>query len=224
MKFLLGFFIVISMNNLFGSTNYVKPKFDNYYSDISLYINLDSNKCNIQNRGIFEVCYNSKLNRVESGWAIINSELIDKGNIQARPNFYKDKEVFTLAPSQIKSPIHKGHTFVTDSDFDFDINILKLTYNMLNVLPMLDKTNVGAWRKVELRGRLLALQVGEILSITKIKYTEDSRFGIPAGHFPVAFYRIYLGEDIQECYETQNIGVTGITLSEQEISCETLIQ
>lgn len=34
----------------------------------------------------------------------------------------------------------------------------------------------------------------------------------------------FIGEDIQECYETQNIGVTGITLTEQEINCETLIQ
>jgi DNA/RNA endonuclease G (NUC1) len=219
MKLKLAIMSLLFTINLMA--DYVKPNFSNYYADISKYIDMEN--CNKLNREIFEVCYNYEKTRVQSGWAIISSEYMDKVNIIKRPNFYKDRSVFTLAPSVIKDPIHKGHTFVTDSDFDFDNTILRYTYNMLNIVPMIGKTNVGSWRKVELRGRLLALQVGEILSITKIYYDPISKFDIPVGKFPTHFQRIYIGENIEECYETQNIGVSGITLNEQKIDCEKLL-
>ena len=132
---------------------------------------------------------------------------MDLVNLKKRPNFYKDKEVFTFAPSLIKDSIHKGHTFAADSDFDFNESTLKLTYNMLNITPMPEKVNIGSFRKIELRGRLLALQMGEILSITKVIYNEEvSRFGLPIGITPIKFQRIYIGEDLEECYETNNFG------------------
>lgn len=216
-KLIISIIILISVNS-FGA----KFQFNEYYTEIENYVNLE--ECNFQNREIYEVCWDNKNNRASSGWTIIDSALMDETNLKKRPSFYKDKMVNTLLPSQIKDPIHKGHTFATDSDFDFSKDKLKLTYNMLNITPMPEKVNIGSFRKIELRGRLLALQMGEILSITKVIYDEEvSRFGLPIGITPIKFQRIYIGEDLEECYETNNFGTGKESLFEQKVDCETLL-
>lgn len=215
-KLIISIIILISVN-LFGA----KFQFNEYYTEIENFVNLE--ECNFQNREIYEVCWDNKNNRASSGWTIIDSDLMDEINLKKRPSFYKDKIVNTLIPSQIKDPIHKGHTFAIDEDFDYNKNTLKLTYNMINITPMPEKVNIDSWRKVELRGRLIALKLGQVLSITKVEYLEDSRFNIPEGKFPSKFIRIYIGEDFEECYETSNLLTEKISLHDQKIDCEKLI-
>ena len=195
----------------------LSENFEVYKEDISLYV--DINKCNVQSRNIYEVCWDDANSRASSGWAIIDPAYLNVGNIPKRPNFYQDKEVKTLAVSQYKLPLHKGHTFAKDEDYDYDKDILKLTYNLINITPMYSSVNIGIWRKIESRGRELALKVGPVLSITKVEYREESKFGIPAGKYPSKFTRIYIVDDLVECYESGNTAMEIGRLNAHQIEC-----
>ena len=187
-------------------------------SRILNYIKMDT--CKLIDRKYYTVCWNFEKNVAESGWTIIDPAYMNTGNINKRSSFYKDKEVQTLSPTQIKNPLHKGHTFAKDEDFDYIQESLKSTYNMINITPMYGKINIGIWRKIENRGRTLAKDFGPIISITKISYTDDSKFGIPAGKYPKEFIRIYIGSNFEECYKSGNDINENNNLLEHKIECK----
>ena len=219
-----GLRLVISMLIVFGiSINLFAARplndFKPYYEDLKNYIPFKN--CNLVHNKIYEVCWNLKNGMPDSGWAIIDPLKMDSENISKKPSFYKYQEgkIKTMLPNMIKNPFHKGHIFAKDEDFDYDKEDLKLTYNMLNITPMYGKVNVGIWRKIENRGRELASKVGPVLSITKIDYSEESKFGFGPGKYPILFTRIYITEDTVECYQAENNDSENSILSTHVVSC-----
>lgn len=205
------FFILVIVGASFakGDTNMV--------DSVTQYIDLD--KCDKQRRdNLYTVCWDAARKVPVSGWSEIYSDKIDVGNIKARPNFYKDQMVDTIAPSQIKLPNERGHTFANDSDNDYSPESLKATYNMINITPMYEALNVGMWRKVENRGKTLAKQYLSITSITLVEYFPDKKYDLV---YPKRYIRIYSnpGLGIEECYAADNKKISA-PLSTIKINCD----
>lgn len=214
----IGISIILFVLIMLFSTNVKAEPVPTVQEEIAQYIDLK--QCDIHDRFWYTVCWNNKLNLATSGWTIISSDNIDKINIEKRPNFYKDNFVKTLSPTQIKLPNHNGHTFANDSDNDYNIEALKSTYNMINITAMHGTVNTGAWRKVENRGKELARSLGDIISITKVEWYDEPKYGIP---YPKAFTRIYVTEDEPECYRVENIDRKSTFLKNYQVDCKNLI-
>lgn len=183
---------------------------------------IDLNKCNKVTEVVYSVCWNNDLRIPESGWTVIKGSKIDSQNIKARPNFYKDNGYNTISPEQIQMPNERGHTFANDSDNDYDIDILKSTYNMINITPMHEAINVGAWRKVENRGKVLARKLEDVISITLVEYFDTPKYNMDT-LYPKSYTRIYITEDDDECYRVYNDGKPSLKLENYKIDCKKLL-
>lgn len=190
--------------------------------------------CDKIDRVTFNVCWNYDGEVPLAGWSFILKDFKDTGNISKRPTFFKDKEVTSLLPNDYNLPFHRGHTFANDGDNDFDQVNLKRTYNMLNITPMYGVINTNQWKLVERKGRELSdINNGpKVLSITLIKYPEESKLGFFPGtkinysRIPTSYIRIYYIEETQEeyCYEVKNspVRIKNDTLSDYQIDCESI--
>ena len=187
--------------------------------EVSIYIP----KCDtIINKKYYKVCWNNELNVAESGWSIIDGSVIDKKNILARPRFYINDIVQTLKTDQIDYPNHRGHTFANDNDNDYSLDALRSTYDMINITPMHQTINIGAWRKVENRGNVLAKDIGEVISVTLVEYSNEEKYGIK--NYPLSYTRIYITEDEHECYKVDNLDRKSDKLQSYKINCKTLLK
>ena len=188
--------------------------------DVKLYINL--NTCNQVDVTIYSVCWDDKINMPVAGWTIIDDDVIDYKNIKQRPHFYNSTNVpNVLKPTSISLPNHNGHTFANDGDNDYSEESLNATYNMLNITPMHETTNMGAWRKVENRGKKLAKESGDVLSITLVEYFNKPKYGLT---YPKSFTRIYVTEDETECYKVDNLDRKSSDLKSYKINCKDLVR
>ena len=213
----IGFILAFIVVTFFASTLKAEEYNHSFANDAGAYIDLS--KCNDHSKGWYTVCWDDE-NRVPvSGWTIIDSLLIDRGNLIKRPNFHKDGILNTMSPKDIKMPDERGHTFANDADNDYNKDALKSTYNMMNITPQLDKVNTGIWRKIETRGRFLAKQIGEVGSITLVEYNNTMKNGFK---YPISYTRIYIGEDIEECYKVPNIIPEYKSISKYKIDCTSI--
>ena len=186
--------------------------------DVAMYIH---NCKNLQDKHYYKVCWNDDLGVAEAGWTVIDGSKIDKKNIIKRATFFIDDKVKTLKPEQIEMPNQRGHTFANDNNLDYNTEALKSTYNMINITAMHQTINVGAWRKVENRGNTIAKEDGKVTSITLVEYG-DEKYNIQK--YPVSYTRIYITEDIHECYKVDNLDRKSDKLESYKIDCQTLIK
>ncbi len=186
--------------------------------DISLYIP----KCdNLIDKNYYNVCWNDELGVADAGWTIIDGSKIDKKNIVKRATFYVNDKVQTLKPEQIEMPNQRGHTFANDNNLDYDNEALKSTYDMINITPMHQTINVGAWRKVENRGNILAKDIGKVISVTLVEYGGE-KYNIQK--YPLSYTRIYITEDEHECYKVDNLDRKSGQLNSYKIDCQSIIK
>ena len=189
--------------------------------------------CDKVDRGVFVACWNYDLDAPLSGWSIVDGELIKSGNIVKKPNFYKDKEVASLKPTDYALPFHRGHTFANDEDNDYSVDSIKQTYNMLNITPMYGQINIGIWRKVENFGDTLATEMGstKVLAITLIEYKENQvgkyhGTKIDYARIPSSYTRIYVSDLTGEefCFKVDNIAekVPNDSLEAHRIDCNSI--
>ena len=210
----IGLFTVsLSGNDLSN----VKPE---VLDDASMFIDL--NKCNQLDEKTYSVCWNNTLNAPDAGWTIIDGNNIGLSNIKKRPVFFDDHRVqLAYNHKSIQLPNHNGHTFANDSDNDYSNETLHSTYNMINITPMHESLNIGAWRKIENRGKILAKQAGEVTSITLVEYFDSPKYNML---YPKAYTRIYLTEDISECYKADNLDRKSSSLQSYKIDCKKLLR
>ena len=185
---------------------------------VSDYIDMAS--CNKQDKKYYSVCWDDKNNVPVSGWSLIDGSLIDKGNTKKRPSFYKDQVLKTMAPVDIQMPDERGHTFANDNDNDYNSEALKSTYNMINITPQDGKFNTGLWRKIESRGNNLARKIGEVEAITIVEYDGTTKNNFL---YPKSYTRIYLAEDVSECYKVPNIVPEFKNINQYKVDCVDLL-
>ena len=217
MKKILGLIIVFTIS-LFG---------------LELKDFVNTAKCDqIIDKNLFSICYSYKHKGALSGWTKINGKLAAKDGIKERPKFYEEESI----PNRYRTKYsdytgygkdwNRGHIIVSDAEADYDYNELIKTYSMANIVPMSATLNQKTWTKVERYGRMVALKLGELDSITIIDYTNsDSSFnGIT---IPSDFYRIYYNNEhnFQKCFYYKNIldvDVVNDDLRDHEIDCNSI--
>ena len=198
-------------------------------AEISDYI--DTKKCDqIIDKQLYQICYSYKNKGALGGWVKLEGDLVGKGEIKKRPKFYSESNLPVKYRSNNKDYTgfgdnwNRGHFIVADADFDYSLNALNKAYTMANIIPMSALVNQKTWTKVERYGRMLALKLGYINSISIAKYNGSEKVGNRVT-IPTDLYRIYFNNEakFERCFYYKNeldIDYKNDKLKDHEIDCD----
>ncbi len=252
MKFKFSTFILFASLSAFASThslvsNYGLAQLNQNTLDKNTYNTVTSEKVNINsllikkyindkncdrilsNDGFFTTCYDYKHKGALYGYAKLDGEKVNNGNIDERPRFYEDlnldKSYRTYHADYTRSGFDRGHLF-SDASFDWSLKSQNATYAMSNIAPQYPNTNRKSMVAVEKYERLVASMLGAIEVLHVVKYGNSpkkigrSRLSVPEG-----FGRVYWNEKekFQRCFYIPNDDVI-YDLRNMEISCKELLK
>lgn len=215
------FSLVVGLLGLFLSTGAFALDAGNYSSYV------EENCKQIVNKESYDVCYNYEFRGPVFGKTIIDGTKTEAGIIK-RPNFREEQELpdeYAVSVSDYngKGKIYNiGHIIATDADVDYDKDLLRETYSLVNTIPQAYKFNQVSWLKLERFGREMAKHFGSIEAWTLIDYTNKTQDGKLI--IPGTVYRIYNKPGVfRECFKyenTSNFNSKVDKIQDHKISCE----
>jgi len=137
-------------------------------------------------KGVINICYSKDTNGALKVVYSLSGELVDKGNIDKRPRFYREKRLpkrYQVKPSDYTyttsstvpferyinhlEPLENLITFdrghlAPDADFDYDKKALLKVYTMANIAPQESILNRKLWVKAEKYERMVAKRLGKV--------------------------------------------------------------
>lgn len=174
---------------------------------------VDYKKCNkIIDKKLYSICYSYNYKGPIAGWVKLDGEKVNFVNIKKRPHFYSEKNLplkYRAKSSNYRGfgkKWNRGHTIVSDADFDYSKKALAKAYTMANITPQAARLNQISWAKLEKYGRILAKKLGYINSITLIEYKDKNRKIKNNITIPTAYYRIYYNDEknFKKCFYYKN--------------------
>jgi len=193
---------------------------------------IDKKQCDkIIDKQLYNICYSYKYKGALSGWVTLYGDKVNTKNIKKRPRFYSEKNIPMKYRTKHKDYTgygrkwNRGHFIVADADFDYDKKALSKSYTMANIQPQSAKMNQRTWIKVERYGRLLAVKLGYINSISLAEYKNTNKTIGNNIVIPTGFYRIYYNNEsnFEKCFYYENIldiDVKKDKLKDHQINCD----
>lgn len=183
----------------------------------------------LYNDGLFTTCFNYDLKSALNGYTKLDGELVNKTNIEKRPEFYIDENIpyqyRTTNQDYLKSGFDKGHNIGSDASFDYSLKTQKATYVLTNIVPQYPNTNRKSYLNVENYERVVALSFGEseIMTFNFFKNNPE-RLGRSQLAIPVGFAKIIWNskENFQRCFYIPNDDKV-YDLKNLEVSCKQLV-
>jgi len=195
---------------------------------------VDQSKCDqIIDKQLYKICYSYKYKGALSGWVRLDGNLVGKGNIKKRAQFYNEKTIPMKYRTKYKDYTgygkdwNRGHFVVADADFDYDEKALNKAYTMANIIPQSANVNQKTWIKVERYGRILAQMFGYINSISIATYDNlSNKIGNDIA-IPRKLYRVYYNNEakFEKCFaydNVLNVDYNNDKLKNHEIDCAAL--
>jgi endonuclease G, mitochondrial len=181
-----------------------------------------SEKCDqILHNNHQSICYNYEKKSAIKSTYLLNDFYVDSVNIKKRPGFRIDKRIPRKMASSsgdyANSGFDRGH-ILPDASADFDIQGLKQTYLMSNIVPQYRKTNRNHIFKIEKEERKLAVRDGMLLVTNYIIFKEDKGKLKNGQVIPSHFGKRLFNHRIEKCYLIGN----DVWAKVQNISCKKL--
>lgn len=174
---------------------------------------VDIKKCDqVIDKQLYKICYSYKYKGALSGWVTLHGDKVNSVNIKKRMRFYSEKTIPVKYRSKSKDYSgtgrlwNRGHFIVADADLDYSEKALRKAYTMANIIPQSAKVNQKTWIKVEKYGRLLAVKLGYINSISIAKYKDNKTIKNGVA-IPTDLYRIYYNNKahFERCFHYRNV-------------------
>ena len=204
-----------------------------FATDISDFINIY--KCDqVIDKQIYTVCYSYKYKGALGGWTILDGNKVNAVNIKKRPRFYENKTIPKKYRTKYRDYTgmgrtwNRGHFIVADADADYSKESLHLVYDMSQIQPQASKVNQKTWLKVERYGRMLAVKLGYVHSISIADYRGATKKLKNNVIIPRGFYRIYYNDNanFKKCFYYRNdifVDWKHDTLKKHLVDCNKII-
>ena len=195
-------------------------------TDISDFINL-KNCDQIIDKQVFKICYSYKYKGALAIWYELDENLINKNNIEKRPEFYSEKNIpiqyRTKSQDYINSGFDRGH-LAPDANFDYDVKAQVKTYTMANIVPQSPTLNRKTWIKAEKYERFITSELKTVTVINIVDYSKSTtQIGKDNLSVPNTFYKIIFNDDknFKKCFKYENIEINPETdkLKDHQIDC-----
>ncbi len=181
---------------------------------------------------LLSICYDYGYKSAKYVAYTLDGELINKVNIEERPNFYREREIpreyQILYSDYTGSGYDRGH-LAPDADFDYNEEDLRLIYSLANIIPQDPNVNRYFWTKAEYQERLVAATLGELSVINGVVFDEKPDY-IGENRIAVskAFWKILYNDEekFRQCYYYDNFVLFDAdkdTLDKHLVNCNSLI-
>ncbi|MDD2640597.1 MAG: DNA/RNA non-specific endonuclease [Arcobacteraceae bacterium] len=199
---------------------------------INNFINL-KNCDQIIDKQVYKICYSYKYKGALAVWYELDGNLVNKNNLEKRPNFYSEKNIpmkyRSKSADYTNSGFDRGH-LASDANFDYDEKVQIKTYTMANIVPQYPTLNRNIWIKAEKYERLIANKLGNAAVINLVDYSQSqTQIGKNNITVPNTFYKIILNEKAQfeKCFKYENknnINIKEDDLKDHLIDCKRIKQ
>lgn len=195
---------------------------------------INKTNCNqIIDKSVFSVCYDYNHKGSLFVGYTLDGNLVNKGNIKQRSEFYTEKNILKQYRSHTKDYTNSGYDrghLASDASFDYDEKVVRKTYSMCNIIPQSPMVNRKLWIKVEEYERFISTQLGKVNVINGVVYdTNPKRIGENQISIPKGFWKMLWNDEkkFQKCFYYSNdldVDVKGDKLKSHQIECERLIK
>jgi endonuclease G len=176
----------------------------------------------------YEVCYSYNYKGARFVAYSLDGANVNNPNIQDRPYFYEEaliaKNYRSSYDDYTGSGYDRGH-LACDASFDYDEDVLKSVYSLVNIVPQDPDVNRYAWIDTEYEERAKAVEFGSVDVVVGVVYGENPmRIGEDEIAVPQAFYKKITNatRNYKACYRYENIpyDIASDYLQQHQISCD----
>jgi endonuclease G len=181
---------------------------------------------------ILSICYDYNYKSAKYVNYTLDGNLVNELNLKDRLRFYTDQNIPKEYQATYKDYTYSGYDrghLAPDADFDYDVEDLKVTYSMANIIPQDPNVNRYFWTKLERYERFVTTKLKILHVIIGVEFDENpNRIGDNKIAIPKGFWKILWNEkeNYRKCFYYNNFVLGDADkdkLRNHEVDCNNLI-